>query len=188
MSRHDREHGARGHGTEPAGGATPAVFLAEHAELIPPGRVLDLAAGTGRNASYLAARGHPVLAVDASRSALRVLRDRSPGVDVACVDLDDAAFRPVSVDAIVCINFLDRRLFPSFARWLRPGGVLVYDTFLVDQRALGHPRNPAFLLERGELAARLAGFRILAAREGRVTERGVESYRSGVVAELRRRN
>lgn len=187
MSRHDRErwdHRHDGHAPEPA----PSAFLAEHAALIPAGRVLDLAAGAGRNAAYLAARGHRVLAVDASRSALRAVRARSPAVDAACVDLDDAGFRPASVDAIVCINFLDRRLFPSFARWLRAGGVLVFDTFLVEQRALGHPRNPAFLLARGELATRLAGFRILAGREGRVIEGGVESYRSGVVAELRRSN
>lgn len=126
-----------------------------------------------------------MLAVDASRVALQAIRRRAPDVDVACVDLDAAAFRRASVDSIVCVNFLDRTLFASFARWLRPGGVLLLDTFLIDQREHGHPKNPAFLLERNELLARLPEFRILAFREGRVGDGEAASYRSGVVAELR---
>jgi len=75
MSRDDRdhwdEHHARFGGAEPQ---QPAAYVAEHAALLVPGRTLDLAAGSGRNALFLAARGHRVLACDASRAATQALR------------------------------------------------------------------------------------------------------------------
>lgn len=186
MSHDDRQRWDRQHAaTDPSLPISPAAFLAEHTATLPVGRTLDLAAGTGRNALHLAAHGHRVLAVDASLAALRAIRARSSAVDVAQLDLDAAAFRPASLDAIVCVNFLDRRLFASFPHWLRPGGMLLLDTFLVDQREHGHPRNPAFLLDRNELLACLPGFRILVFREGRAVDGEATSYRSGVVAELR---
>jgi SAM-dependent methyltransferase len=160
----------------------PAPFLVEHASLLAPGRTLDLAAGSGRNAVFLASRGHRVLAVDVSREALRTLRRRAPAIDSAEVDLDCPCFRPASVDNVVCVNFLDRRLFPEMLRWIRPGGVLLLDTFLIDQRTVGHPRNPAFLLERGELLDRLSGERVLRHREGPVRSESETSFRAGIVA------
>ena len=100
------------------------------------------------------------------------------------MDLDAAAFRAGSLDGIVCVSFLDRRLFASFSTWLRPGGTLLLDTFLVDQAELGHPRNPDFLLRRNELLESLAPrFCVLRYREGIVEENGVKSARAGIVAE-----
>ena len=160
----------------------PAPFLVEHASLLAPGRTLDLAAGSGRNAVFLASRGHRVLAVDVSLEALQTLRRRAPAIASAQVDLDRPCFRPGSVDNVVCVNFLDRRLFPEILGWIRPGGVLLYDTFLIDQRAVGHPRNPAFLLERGELLERLSGERVLHYREGAVRSEAETSFRAGIVA------
>jgi len=185
MSREDRERWEAAHGS--AAAVRPAAsFLVQHAHLMPPGRTLDLAAGSGRNAAFLAARGHHVIAVDVARGALA--RIRAADARIACVqmDLDAPGVRPASVDAVVVVSFLDRRLFPEVPRWLRPGGILLWDTFLIDQREIGHPRNPSYLLGRGELAERLAGeFRVLAAREGAVDEEGEVAFRSGVVAERR---
>ncbi len=162
----------------------PARFVAEHAAGLPVGRTLDLAAGRGRNAVHLAGLGHRVVAVDLERPALDEIRALDPAIALARIDLDRAAFRPASVDSIVCVNFLDRTLWPHFATWLRPGGMILLDTFLVDQRSLGHPRNPAFLLERNELLRAFASWRVLAFREGRVADGETESFRSGIVAEL----
>jgi tellurite methyltransferase len=184
VSREDRKRWDAKH--RDAGAALPpaAEFLVEHAHLLPPGRTLDLAAGTGRNAGFLAARGHTVVAADVSWAALARLRQRACGVLCVQMDLDAPGFRPGCADNVVVVSFLDRRLFADVARWLRPGGVLLWDTFLVDQRTIGHPREAAFLLERGELVERLRGeFRILAAREGLVEEQGRAAFRSGVVAE-----
>src|SRR5262249_6950838 len=147
------------------------------------GRTLDLAAGSGRNAAFLARRGHTVVAVDVSWQGLARVRQRERGIVCVQMDLDAPAFRRGAADAVVVVSFLDRSLFPQVGAWLRPGGVLLWDTFLVDQRSIGHPREPAFLLERGELAERLRrAFDILAVREGLVEEKGRPAWRSAVVA------
>jgi tellurite methyltransferase len=185
MSRADRERWESRHAAEP-GREEPAEFLVAHADLLRPGRALDIAAGTGRNARYLAARGFSVVAVELARSAL--MRLRAADRRIACVqmDLDRPGIRAGSADTVVIVDFLDRRLFDAVAGWLRPGGVLVWDTFLIDQRTIGHPRNPDFLLARGELAARLAGTcDVLALREGLVRDRSGRAYRAGVVARRR---
>jgi SAM-dependent methyltransferase len=183
MSRDDREHWEHAHAKASAPGPA-APFLVEHVHLLRPGRVVDVAAGTGRNAAFLAARGHRVIAVDVARAALA--RVHAVDARIACVqmDLDAPGLRAGSVDAVVVVNFLDRRLFSEVGRWLRPGCILIWDTFLIDQREIGHPRNPSFLLARGELVDRLAhDFRILVTREGAVDDGGGRAYRSGIVGE-----
>jgi SAM-dependent methyltransferase len=185
MSRDDRLRWEEKHASTPRAGGLepPAPFLVENAALVPRGRVVDLAAGSGRNALFLASLGCRVVAVDLARGALERIRGRSAVIDLVQMDLDRPGFRPASIDGLVSVGFLDRRLFPLFHRWLRPGGILVFDTFLVDQREIGHPRNPDFLLGRNELLASLPGLRVLRYREGRVAEGDTLSYRAGVVAE-----
>ncbi len=182
MSESNRNHWEDAHAGHPGTLAGPAPFLAENVSLLRPGRTLDLAAGSGRNALFLADQGHRVLAADIARVALQQLRQRSRAVDAAQVDLDRPCLRDGSFDNVVCINFLDRALFPAMLRWLRPGGVLLVDTFLIDQRKVGHPRNPAFLLDRNELLERLREARVLRYREGPVADGSVVSYRAGIVA------
>jgi tellurite methyltransferase len=185
MSRDDREHWQAKHRPPPVP-AAPARFLVEHADLLPLGRTLDLAAGTGRNALYLAARGHRVVAIDGARTALAHVRAADSRVACVQMDLDAPGIRARSVDAVVVVNFLDRRLFAAVAGWLRPGGVLLWDTFLLEQRDIGHPRNPDFLLRRGELVERVAGaFDVLVTREGLVEEPTGPSFRAAIVATRR---
>lgn len=160
----------------------PSPFLVEHVALLAPGRTLDLACGAGRNARLLAARGHRVIAADLSRVALDSIGRGSGAIERVRVDLDRPGFARGAFDNVVAIDFLDRALFAAIHEWLRPGGVLLFDAFLVDQRALGHPRNPDFLLGRNELLERLRRYRILRYREGAVTEGGGLRYRAGAVA------
>ena len=55
-------------------------------------------------------------------------------------------------DLILCIQYLQRSLFPQMARALRPGGVLLFETYTRAQLEFAWgPRNPAYLLETGEL-------------------------------------
>ena len=71
-----------------------------------------------------------------------------------------------SFDVIVVVHYLYRPLFPALRAALRPGGLLVYETFTRAQAQRGKPTNPAFLLEPGELRELVAPLDVLAQREG----------------------
>ena len=53
--------------------------------------------------------------------------------------------------AVVVVNYLYRPLFPDILATLRPGGLLLYETFAAGNESFGRPRNPDYLLKRGEL-------------------------------------
>lgn len=86
------------------------------------------------------------------------------------------------------VNFLERELFEPFKTALKAGGILLVDTFMVGQAALGHPREPRFLLGRYELMELLSGMEILRYREGLVTyPNGTRASRASAVASRRKR-
>jgi tellurite methyltransferase len=151
----------------------PASIVRELLPILPAGPALDIACGTGRHALFLAKRGQKVTAVDFSSVALDILEvraremhtnsQRSPGfhaaerhlhagLELVHADLEGAQFPERSYDLILCIQYLQRSLFPQMARALRPGGVLLMETFTRAQMEFsGGPRNPAYLLETDEL-------------------------------------
>jgi tellurite methyltransferase len=179
------------HQGKPAGEAEP--FLVEMLARIPRGVVLDIAAGRGRNALPLARAGNAVVAVDYSAEAMQFLaataRSSRLAIWPVVANLDSFHLKDESFDAIVNIDFLDRALFSNFARALRPGGVLVAETFLVNQAAIGHPRDPRFLLGHGELRALAGGLEVEEYREGPVTyPNGERAFRASMLARRRKSN
>ena len=149
----------------------PSAFLVENIDLLPKGRVLDVATGRGRNAVYLARQGFQVDGIDISREALdaaRVLAVES-GVSVTLhlMDLENDVILPKEAfDIIICFNYLHRPLIPQLKRSLCTGGMLVYETFIVDQARFGKPKNPKHLLQHNELLKFFYDFRCLRYREG----------------------
>ena len=161
---------------------TPSSWLVAHAHLLPPsGRALDVACGNGRHAIWLAERGLRTYAIDRDRDAVRALNDeaarRRLPLDARARDLESGpvVFDPPDYDLIVVVHYLHRLLFPALLDALRPGGVLVYETFTRAQAARGRPTNPAFLLESGELVRLVQPLEILASREGDYDGRMVAS-------------
>ena len=94
------------------------------------GRVLDLAAGLGGNSIFLAGQGFDVDAVDISDVAVARLKGRHSKVTPLCADLDHYAIAAQTYDLILNIHFLNRRLFPLIMEGLKPGGLLIVETFL----------------------------------------------------------
>ncbi len=191
MSEPQRAEWDERHRGKHAGDAEP--FLTAMLERIPRGVVLDLAAGRGRHALALARAGGRVIAVDYSAEAMRFLAATAQTATLAIwpvvANLDSFHLKDESFDAIVNINFLDRALFPKFERALRPGGVLLADTFLIDQAALGHPRDPRFLLGHGELRALAGGLEIEEYGEGPVSfPNGERAFRASMLARRRKSN
>jgi len=141
-----------------------ASIVRELLPLLPTGPALDIACGTGRHALFLAARGQHVTAVDFSGAHsmhIHVRRSSSVpatgrhlhgGLDLVQVNLEETQLPEHRFDLIICIQYLQRSLFSQMARALRPKGVLLMETHTRAQLEFaGGPRNPAYLLETGEL-------------------------------------
>ena len=163
----------------------PSAWVMRHALALPhSATILDLAAGRGRHAIPLAAAGRTVIAVDIVEAAVAAARRRARGALAAVVaDVGALPVRHGTVDAVLCVNYLDRTLFPLLARLLRPGGRLIVETFTVEQRALGRgPRSAAHLLERGELPTLVEPLDVIDSFEGRIQDDAGERYVAGIVA------
>jgi SAM-dependent methyltransferase len=168
----------------------PSAWIVEQASRIPPGSlVVDIAGGDGRHAIPLVVEGRRVVLVDFVEHAVRSARRREPRLDGVVADVWALPFRPGSLDAIVVVNFLERELFPVFTSLLRPGGLLIYETYtrgnvaLVDAGLVRAPRSPHYTLESGELPRLVAPLVIRAQREGRVDDAAGLRIVASVVAE-----
>ena len=145
----------------------PSEWLLEHYTTFKPGGdILDLACGAGRHAIFLQEQGYQVTAVDIDTAALEAIQTAS--INVIRADLEGAAwpFGAEQFDGIVVVNYLWRPLFGELIGSLKPGGVMMYDTFALGNERFGRPRNPDFLLQKGELKSVFADFDILAWEEG----------------------
>ena len=169
-------------------GTEPADFLRESLPLLPrPGCALELAMGEGRNAVFLAQHGWRVTGVELTGAGLDKTETlaREKGVKVwrgapgtranvpaaPCVlllqaDLETYALPRGQFDLVLCVNFLLRPLLENIPHALRKGGMLLYETYTLEQLHFsGGPRSPEFLLRPGELREAFSGMDILFYRE-----------------------
>ncbi|HYN98428.1 MAG TPA: class I SAM-dependent methyltransferase [Actinomycetota bacterium] len=115
--------------------------------------MLDVACGAGRHTRLLTGRGNRVVAVDRDLRGIDDLLD-NPLVEAKELDLEDGGPFPLAgraFDAVVVANYLYRPILGDLVDAVAPGGVLLYETFALGNERFGSPRNPDFLLRRGEL-------------------------------------
>ncbi len=149
--------------TEPG---EPSPWLVRWVHLVAPhGRVLDVAAGSGRHSRWLAARGHAVTAVDRDADAMAGLGDIAETI-VADIERDAWPLEGRTFDGVLVTNYLWRPLLPAIVAATGPGGVLIYETFASGNASVGRPANPDFLLAPGELLAATRGLRTVAYEDG----------------------
>ncbi len=131
------------------------------------GSVLDIAAGGGRHVAAALAAGFDVVAVDRDITALRADFAGETRCRIETLDLEDGGLWHLGqgFDGIIVTNYLYRPLLPALAAALAPGGVLLYETFMVGNERFGKPTNPAFLLAPGELARVYGGLLTIVAFE-----------------------
>jgi SAM-dependent methyltransferase len=144
----------------------PAPFLLEAFPFFPRGCALDIACGAGQNAVALVERGWSTAALDVSIAALdraealassrglAFRRASTSGIPdgfpapknellLLRADLENLSLPHSAFDVILCFRYLQRSLFPPIERALRPGGVLVFETFTLEQLSFDRgPRNP----------------------------------------------
>jgi SAM-dependent methyltransferase len=142
--------------------AEPSSLVQEFCGLARGTAALDLAAGNGRNALFLANQGFTVDAVDISDVGLTLMAGRHQSVRAICVDLDTFEIPAERYDLIVNILFLNRRLFPQIQEGLRRGGLLIFESLLEAPR--GNDRGEHcrdFYLRENELLRSFLSLRIL---------------------------
>ncbi len=148
---------------------TPSAWFVRYAGLIQrDASVLDLACGHGRHARFFAERGARVTAVDRDAAALQSLA-ATQIVATECRDLEGDAwpYDSSSFDAIIVCNYLWRPTFASLSATIKPGGVLLYETFMDGNERYGKPSQPDFLLRSNELLVLVRdAFRVVAYEEG----------------------
>lgn len=145
-------------------------FLVAEAENLAPGRALDLAAGEGRNAVWLAERGWTVRAVDLSDVAiekgkkLAAARNVADKIEFEAADLRGYEPGRHRFDLVVLMYLQLPRaeLAPILARAARavaPGGtfVLVGHDSANLEHGYGGPQNPDVLYTAQEVVAALGG-------------------------------
>ncbi|MBY0471692.1 methyltransferase domain-containing protein [bacterium] len=132
-------------------GREPAAFLKENIHLIPAGRALDVASGEGRNAVFLAKKGFVVDAIDISEEALkkarRLAKENHVTIKTIAADLNQYPLKTDYYEAIVVINFLDRKMIPLLKKALKRGGHIIFESYTIEQTQ--NPGGQALL--RGDL-------------------------------------
>jgi SAM-dependent methyltransferase len=173
LSRWDERYAQAGY----AYGTEPNAFLVEVADAIPAGPVLSLAEGEGRNAVFLAGRGHAVTAVDASPIGLskagRLARERGVTIETRHADLEaDFDLGHAQWAGIISIwCHLPRRarekLHAGVAEALLPGGAFILEAYTPRQLryGTGGPPSAALLAGLDSLRQELPGLELEIARE-----------------------
>jgi len=135
------------------GSPTPSDILSKYLSFSPKGRALDIACGNGRNSKFLAQKGFKVDAVDISKVALSQLPDNDTRINIICEDIDTWQIPQNRYQLIINIRFLDQRLFPMIKKGLKPGGVLIFESFVDEKKD--------YCLETNELLHVFKSFQIV---------------------------
>lgn len=162
--------------------AAPDEWLQQHVECCErPGRALDLACGLGHNAIWLAQRGWQVDAVDISPVGLDLaaaLASQSDCQTISWIAADLDEFEPImgKYDLVTIFRFLDRHRVPQIIETaLRPGGILIYETFTEQQlsRTDNHLKSSRFTIGPGELPQLFPWLTVIAYEEVELADRSV---------------
>lgn len=151
-------------------GNEPNVFVAQYLGDRAPGTAIDLGAGEGRNAVWLAQQGWEVTAVDFSAVGLAKAREmaRDAEVELATVACDVEDYDPTVPVDLVLLCYLQipddhqRRLLRRVADWLQPGGavfVVAHDKSNIEH-GRGGPQDETVCYSVEQTVAALEGLQV----------------------------
>lgn len=144
---------------------TPSPWMVRHAVYVKPRtELLDVACGKGRHARFFAARNVNVTAVDRDASALQPLKTvQNVRTEQRDLENDPWPYAEHSFDVVLVCNYLWRPTARELLATVKPGGLLLYETFMTGNERYGKPSRPEFLLRPNELAQWVYGdFRVIA--------------------------
>jgi SAM-dependent methyltransferase len=155
--------------------AGPNQFVEAELADLPPGRALDLAAGEGRNAIWLARRGWQVTAVDFSQGGLDKGRILADGLDIDWVCADVTTWTAAPSYDVCLLAYLQlvaderRAAVRNGYSALRTGGtflLVAHDSTNLTE-GTGGPQEPSVLMTAEDVLADLAGETYEVQRAGR---------------------
>lgn len=152
-------------------GKEPVEFLKEHIDILPRGRALDIAMGEGRNAVFLAKNGYEVDGCDISEIAVRkagaLAKEHNVKIHAFVADLETYQLPKDTYDVIACFYYLQRDLIPQMKEALKPGGMIIYETYTIEnwERGFEGPKNKDYLLQPNELLVLFKDLKIIYYRE-----------------------
>jgi len=163
-------------------GTEPIPFLKDNISLLPKNKALDLAMGEGRNGVYLATQGFDVLGLDISpvglNKAQQLAKHYNATIQTRVVDLENYQLEKNSYDVIICTYYMQRDLFDQIKGSLKPGGMVLIETFNTDY--LKYSRFPKkYLLKPNELLEIFKNFKII---RYQVYDDGKEAF-SSIIAQ-----
>ena len=149
-------------------GKTPAKFLAENYDFLKEGStVLDMGMGEGRNAVFLAQKGHIVTGIDISSVAVRkaqlLAKEFEVRIKTIVGTLSTYPIKENSFDAIICFYFVNRKLIPNMMKWLKPGGIIIFEAHTLKEfeKKKNSEEKKSFYVKSQELLTLFPDMRIL---------------------------
>ena len=131
--------------------ASQLITQSQELNRLEKSEVLDLACGSGRNGLWFVDKGHNVTFIDKSRASLSQRLEQHHYLEWDLEDGSAPSLPEEKYDVVLVFNYLHRPLFPQVANCIKPGGLLIYETFIEKQAEIGRPKNPKFLLKTDEL-------------------------------------
>jgi len=187
----DERYGEDGY----AFGTEPNDFLVEARRHLPPGMVLCIGDGEGRNSVHLAEMGYEVTSIDTSSvglaKAIALAMERDVTITTTLADLADYQPAPSSATGVVSIfchlpSAVRAVAYPRLVDALAPGGVWIMEAYTPEQigRGTGGPSDPDLLLTELQVADELVGLNTVLLE---TTERDVIEgrYHSGLASVVR---
>jgi tellurite methyltransferase len=161
----------------------PSPIVKKFYKLASGGKALDIAAGTGRNAMFLAEKGFQVDAMDISDEGLKRIPKRHPNLHPVCIDIDTFDIPRDRYSLMLNIKFLSRRIFPFMRKGLVCGGVLIVETYLeAPDRESSSPLCRDYHLKENELLHAFRSLRIIFYQECKQLRQGEFRHVASLVA------
>jgi tellurite methyltransferase len=135
--------------------------------LLRQGLAIDLACGSGRDLVFLALRGWTAVGFDylesARKRALELANQCGTSIEIHCIDIERCYNEILTrycrkADVVNISRYLNRNLIGFFKELVKPGGFIVFHTFM---EGCSKPRKKKYLLAKGELAQLFSDFKIL---------------------------
>jgi len=113
--------------------------------------------GEGRNAVFLARKSYKVTGIDISsvavKKARKLAKEFGVRINTVVASMEKYKIAKGSYDAVICFYYVDRDLHEKMLSWLRPGGILIYESHTENQLTVRGSENydRRYLLNKSEL-------------------------------------